>query len=958
MPLQPVRDGLPEGVGVSDAADGVRRFYAVTPLADWGLTVLAGIPQDAVLGPARRDALRAALGLLALAVAVLWLAWRLSRRLVAPLGHLAATARAVAGGQASMRADESLPGEFHTVATEFNRMLDSRDHAERLVRRLSGFLGALSRTQRAIIHRAPRDELLREACAACVEAGQARIASAWLREGAELQAVAWAGPAEALFGPMPAHRPVHGEAGLEDTLTGRALAEGLWAISNDLLADTRAGEWRERAEAAGVRAQAVFPLRCAGEIVGVLLLHVDEVGWFDDALADLLHQLTDDLAFALDNLLRENARVQAQRQSVADHRRFKSIFEASPMAIAVHSLDDGRLLDLNPVFAQQLGRPREALIGCLPSELGLGSPIDNPLELMQLLRRDGHLADHEVRLPGPDGGERVVLFSGELVDYGGQTALLTIGHDITARRDAERALRARESQLSGIVESAMDAIITIDAEHRVVMFNRAASDLMGVPASAVLGRPLDDFVPPDLRERHRQGLARFIAEGRSQVAIGHRGALFGARANGERFPFEAAVSRQGEGAQMTMTAVIRDLTERLAAEAAREARIVAEAASQAKTEFLSRMSHELRTPLNAMLGFAQLLADDPQERLSTRQARQLALVREAGWHLLALIDDVLDVSRIEAGQLELRLEAVPLRSLIDSALSVSAGLAARHQVQLLPPPPTLPASLAVRADATRLRQVVLNLLSNGCKYNRPGGTVAVEVHENGEAGNLRIDVVDSGVGMRPEQVAHLFEPFNRLGREDGPVEGTGLGLHLTRQLVSMMGGSISAHSVQGEGTRMCVRLPRATGVPAALALPAPPPDRGGAWPPHDVLLSGSVLYVEDNPVNLLLVEQFMLRWPDVRLASASNGSAGLERLRSERFDLVLLDMQLPDMHGTEVLHSLRAERLQAGTPVVALSASAMPQAVEAALAAGAAEYWTKPLDLSRLAADLQRFLRP
>ena len=1084
---------LPTGVRLGTGIDGVRRFYAVTPVRDWPLAAVAGTPEEAVLAPARRDALRAALALALLTTLVGFLAWRLSRRLVAPLEHLAATARAVAQGQRAARADERLPGEFSTVAGEFNRMLDSRDQAqarlseserrfremldtvelfavaadvdgritycndfflkrtgwtlpelagedygercvpperradreswrhglredqlpahaeaailtrsgerrlvrwsstmlrdeqgtvigrasigedvtdqrraEQQVRRLSGFLQALTRTQRAIIHRCPRDELLHEACDACVDAGQARMASAWLRQSSEegefLVSTAWAGPAERLFGRMPARRNLADPA-LAGTLTGHALAEGLWGISRDLLHDPLAADWRDQATTAGVLAQAVFPLRCAGEVIGVLLLHVDEPDWFDDSLVDLLHQLTDELAFALDNLQREEARLAAEQRAAIDHRRFKSIFEASPMGIAVRTLGDGRLLDLNPVFARRVGRPREELIGKSLYDLGLGMSMDDHRRLMSAMRSDARLRDFEARVRDAGGVERVLLFNGELIDYDGRPALLTISHDITERRHAEESLLAREQQLTGIVETAMDAIITIDASQTVVMFNRAASQMFGLPAEQALGRHLDDFIPAELLQRHREGLQAFIDSGRERVAIGHLRRLYGVRSNGERFPFEAAVSRQGEGERMTMTAVIRDLTDRLAAEAAREARIVAEAASHAKTEFLSRMSHELRTPLNAMLGFAQLLSDDPREPLSARQRRHLELTREAGWHLLALIDDVLDVSRIEAGQLDMQIEPVPLKPLIDSALSVTATLAARHRVRLRgPAPAALAGPLAVRADATRLRQVVLNLLSNGCKYNRPGGWVAVEVHLGEEGDSVCIEVVDDGVGMNREQMAHLFEPFNRLGREHGVIEGTGIGLHLTRQLVLKMGGTIDAQSDPGQGTRMRVRLPRArpdsadAQVQGGAALPSAAAGQA-SHATGEGTLAGDILYVEDNPVNLLLVEQFLLRWPDVRLHSADTGGAGLARLRDRRYDLVLLDMQLPDMHGTELLQQLAQERLLAQAPVVALSASAMPEAVDAALAAGAVEYWTKPLNLARLGADLRRFLR-
>ncbi|MFZ5550550.1 MAG: PAS domain S-box protein [Pseudomonadota bacterium] len=1072
------RRATPEGLGPGIGIDGVRRFYAAELLPSWGWIVLAGTPEDEVMAPARGELARAAAGLTGLTLLVLWLAWRLSRRLVAPLQHLAATAAAVAQGRPEARADEQLPGELGEVAVEFNRMLDSRDQAQarlatsekrfremldtvelfaiaadregritycndcflrrtgwsfdelngedfgercipperrggrerwreavregrlpphseaailtrsgerRLVRwsstvlrdeqgavvgrasigedvtdqrraelqvqRLTGFLAALSRIQRAISHRVEREVLLQEACSACVDAAQARIASAWWVEPGGLVAQAWAGPAEALFGPMPARRDPN-TAGFADTLTGRALSCGLAGVSNRIADDPQAADWRERAESAGVQAQAVFPLRCAGEIVGVLLLHVDAAHWFDEPLVDLLRQLADDLAFALDNLQRERSRIEAQRQSALDHRRFKSIFDASPMGIAVRTLDDSRLLDVNPVFAQRVGLAREQLIGRSMGELGVGmSPADHE-RLMALMREHGRARDFEARVRDANGRERDVVFNAELIEYGDRPAVLTISHDMTDRREAERRLAARERQLAGIVETAMDAIVTVDAAQRIVMFNRAAAELFRVPAEQVLGQSLDDFVPPDLLERHKRGIRAFAEGSREQVVIGNRRLLYGVRTDGERFPFEAAVSRQGEGERMTMTAVIRDLSERVAAEAAREARTLAELASRAKTDFLSRMSHELRTPLNAMLGFAQLLSDDPREPLSPRQQRHLALTREAGWHLLALIDDVLDVSRIEAGEMDMRSEPVVLQPLIESALSVSATLAARHRVRLAPAP-VLPPGLAAQADATRLRQVVLNLLSNGCKYNHPGGQVVVEVRDEGE--RVCLDVVDDGAGMNEEQLAHLFEPFNRLGREKGTVEGTGIGLHLTRQLVLKMGGSIEAASTPGLGTRMRVCLPRARANGAA----AKSAGRGATErvAASDCALEGAVLYVEDNPVNLMLVEQFLLRWPCVQLFSADTAEGGLARLRAERFDLVLLDMQLPDMHGTELLVALRREGLLGTTPVVALSASAMPEAVDAALAAGATEYWTKPLDLARLGSDLRRFLR-
>lgn len=792
--------------------------------------------------------------------------------------------------------------------------------AEQQVRRLTGFMQAMTRTQRAIIRRAARRELLQEACDACVGAGHALVASAWFcdRDGA-LRLEASAGPFERVFGP-PEQRWDPREPGNHGTLTARAVIQGKIGIDND----------HHNPSFADVRGLAVFPLLSGEQIVGVLKLNVDEPGWFDTPLVELLTQLCEELSFALDNLRREALQAELSRQAATDHARFKTIFEAAPLGIALRDAADGWMIDVNPTFAQRVGLPREALLGHHMAERGIGlSPEDNA-RMMAQVREHASVRDFEVQVRDPDGSERDVLINGELIEHDGRPALLTFSHDITERRRMLRALAEREQQLAGIVETAMDAILTVDARRRIVMFNQAASQMFGVPAAEALGQTLDRFIPP--------------GPGPVQAAL---------RGNGEPFPIDASVSRLGVGDQALMTVVVRDRTELVAAAAAREARIAAEAASQAKTDFLARMSHELRTPLNAMLGFAQLLGDDPREPLSERQRHHLGLTREAGWHLLALIDDVLDVSRIEAGRLEINLGAVPLRPLLDSALSVSAALASRHRVELRGGHRSLPESLAVLADPTRLRQVVLNLLSNGCKYNRPGGVVDVRAAVAGDT--LVLEVVDNGVGMTNEQLAHLFEPFNRLGREGGHIEGTGIGLHLTRELVHLMGGTIEVRSTMQEGTAVRLRLPLAGALSTPpLPMPAPHP----AQPPASAAaLAGSVLYIEDNPVNLMLVEQFLARWPGVRLTGAETGRAGLACLRDGVFDLLLLDMQLPDMHGVDVLAALHADPPPGVPPVVALSASAMPGAVDEARRAGAAEYWTKPLDLNRLAADLRRYLR-
>jgi CheY-like chemotaxis protein len=345
-----------------------------------------------------------------------------------------------------------------------------------------------------------------------------------------------------------------------------------------------------------------------------------------------------------------------------------------------------------------------------------------------------------------------------------------------------------------------------------------------------------------------------------------------------------------------------------------------------------------------MLGFAQLMHDDAAKASGERLQERTSLVLDAGRHLLALVDDVLDVSRIEAGQLHLDLRPVSLDEQLDKAMALCGPLALRRGVQLRADYRGLPLR-AVRADALRLRQALLNLLSNAVKYNRPGGRVWLAATGEGPDW-MRIDVCDDGPGITPEQAEHLFEPFNRLGREHGQVEGTGLGLVLTRQLVELMQGRLEIDSAPGRGTRASVLL-RLADAPALqlAALDAAPASQ--AEP------QGVVLYIEDNPVNLLLVQQLLERWPAVRLLQAESGAEGIALAGTHRPGLVLLDMQLPDMDGIAVLQTLQRDPATRALRIVVLSASAMEDEVLRARAHGARDYWTKPLDFGAFLAGVR-----
>ncbi len=375
--------------------------------------------------------------------------------------------------------------------------------------------------------------------------------------------------------------------------------------------------------------------------------------------------------------------------------------------------------------------------------------------------------------------------------------------------------------------------------------------------------------------------------------------------------------------------------ERHAALLADRARRTAEDANRAKTEFLAQMSHELRTPLNAMLGFAQLLSTDKSEALSTTQAERVRLITHAGWHLLGLVNDVMDISRIESRRFEVTNVAGDISSILDEALALTQPLARANGVELSEQPVSQFGIGAV-ADPRRLLQVLLNLLSNACKYNRPGGHVRVDVTHAGA--EVLLDVVDDGVGMTEEHLSHLFEPFNRLGNEGNAIEGSGLGLTLARQLVGLMKGRLEIASSLTSGTRARLVLPSCSSPLKVIA-----GDTG--YRRQAARDAKVILYIEDDPVNQILVEQMLLRREGVTLLLAENGEDGIEMARQHKPDLVLLDMHLPDMSGFDVLNALRDDASTENLPVVALSANAIEADVARAFEIGAVDYWTKPLQL-------------
>lgn len=389
----------------------------------------------------------------------------------------------------------------------------------------------------------------------------------------------------------------------------------------------------------------------------------------------------------------------------------------------------------------------------------------------------------------------------------------------------------------------------------------------------------------------------------------------------------------------------RELT--LALQAADEQSVALKSASQAKSDFLASMSHELRTPLNAVIGFSELMRMNAvAEPLTHRQEQAVDHILTAGRHLLCLIEEVLDLSRIEAGGLSMSIERVDPQLVIREVCESLRPEAVAAGIDLKGPPPT--AGMGVTADRTRLRQVLLNLISNAIKYNSAGGTVLVEARQDGQG--VTISVHDTGAGIPKSRMNELFQPFNRLGRESSAVGGAGIGLAVSRRLAEAMGGSLNAKSIENEGSTFTLKLPGARlDAQTVVASPVQPLMRP-LIPGRDAV----VLYVEDNPSNVALMRHVVSALGSIRLHVAETGETGLALARDLGPDIIILDINLPDMSGFDVKVRLDADPLTQDIPVMALSASAMPRDVKQGRAAGFVDYMTKPFDIAALARALQK----
>jgi len=556
----------------------------------------------------------------------------------------------------------------------------------------------------------------------------------------------------------------------------------------------------------------------------------------------------------------------------------------------------------------------------------------------------------ECRIIGPDGAvEWIEVRAVPEIGRGGDAVWHGFAAVVTGRKSVELDLRRSKDLWEmaaiatglGIVQFDNDAT-SLTLDHRASLMHllpSAPTSRLGVDEWLALLRPEDRApVSSDLRR---------ACDSQEPLVIRYR-----LHATSAILELSAHRVAHAHSRLVEIVGTCRDVTGQVSAELLRRNKEAAERASRAKSEFLSRVSHELRTPLNGILGFAQLMALDAKNALNGVQLSRLKTLQMAGNQLLALIDDMLEIARIEREDFALECGPLDAAVLAQACVTVVHPLATELGVFL---PDVQRQPCPAMANVRALEQVLTNLLSNAIKYNRTGGRVTLTMRS--QPGLLLIDVGDEGRGMTKEQQVRLFQPFDRLGAERSGIPGSGLGLVIARELMRAMGGDLSVQSAPKVGTTFTVALPTPSSVEKS---PSRVCGRLGASPSPSgeeaVAAMRHVLYIEDEAVNVLLMEEVFRLRPNWRLTVAGKGAEGVGCAVKERPDLVLVDMNLPDMSGLQVIEQLRACDATRHLPCIALSADALCEQIDAALRAGFDEYWTKPIDITRVLEDLANAL--
>jgi PAS domain S-box-containing protein len=660
----------------------------------------------------------------------------------------------------------------------------------------------------------------------------------------------------------------------------------------------------------------------------------------------------------------------ALQSAILSSANFSSIATDAKGVIQIFNVGAERMLGyaaaevLNRITPADISDPQEVIARAKALSLELGTTIAPGFEALVFKASRGIEDIYELTYIRKDGSRFPALVSVTALRDAQDAIIgyLLIGTDNTARKQVEaeqkkldQRLRDQQFYTRSLIESHIDALVITDPLGIITDVNKQMEALTGCTRDELIGAPFKNYFTDPARAD--AGIKLALQEKKvtdyELTARDREGKTTEVSYNATTF-YDRYRVLQG------VFAAARDVTDRqLNQQALRKtnveleiAKSAAEKANLAKSDFLSSMSHELRSPLNAILGFAQLM-ESASPAPTDSQKESIAQILQAGWHLLKLINEILDLSVIEAGRVSLSTEPVSLGEVMSECQAMLEPEAQQRGIRMTFP--QFASQVFVSADRTRLKQVIINLLSNAIKYNKEQGTVVVACNTS-TPGRTRISVADTGIGLSPNKISQLFQPFNRLGQEAvGGVAGTGIGLVVTKRLVELMGGNLGIESTVGEGSTFWCEL--ISSDPPQLGAETVETAARDKTPLPIGMPLHTLLYVEDNQANMKLVEQIIARRPDIRLLTAVNGHLGIELARKELPTVILMDINLPGISGVAAMEILREDPATAHIPVVALSANANPRDIEVSLAKGFFRYLTKPIKIKEFTETLNAALQ-
>lgn len=903
---------------------------------------------------------------------------------------------------------------IYFIARNINQAEEGMVYANRLY-------ATLSQVNQAIARLKSQQELFESICKIAVDFGKFRLTWVGLfdHDSGYLTPVAIHSSAGLK---LPFEAINAREMPFKEGLIGVALTSGQAQFSDDLTVDHRTMHWRKIALKDDYRSAAVIPIRQMGQVVGLLNLYAADAGFFMvREEQSLLEQIGLDISFALDAMATEAERRWAEEMLRESEQKFSILFEKSSFAVSLSRLPEGIIVNINEAFERAFGYAKQEVIGKTSLDLGINPDSEGRARILAALSEYGSVRNQELALHTKSGELRIFSVNIDLVDISGQKYILNATQDINDQKQAEEQIQRQLKYLSALrmidiaISSSFDLHVILD-----VVLQQVLSQL-GVDASAILlfnaqlqtieyaascgfrsealhytdlklgegfaGQAVIERKTIHISDLMETGgkLARSLllehesfveyygtplivkGEVKGVLEIYHRSHLKG---DAEWLEFLEALAGQAaiaiDNAQLfeNLQRAKLELEHRVAERTAELNRTNTELehASQIKDEFLANMSHELRTPLTSILGLSESLLEQRRASLNEHQQRSLQIIASSGRHLLELINDILDLSKIEAGKFDYYPQPISVDEICRSSLAFVKSQAVKKSITVTYLNEVTLSK--IYADPRRLKQILVNLLSNAVKFTREQGEVILQVKADLEQDIIKFSVIDNGIGIAPQDLRRLFQPFvqvdSGLNRQH---EGTGLGLALVQKLTDLHGGSVHVESEVGKGSRFTVNLACKQDEIAKLenlqSQTTRPFKEQVKQTEDSIEMSsqrGVILLAEDNMPNILTISEY-LKSHGYEVVVAHDGSEALKKAEAMNPDLILMDIQMPVMDGLEAIARLRGNVRFADTPIIALTALAMPGDRERGLLAGANEYMSKPVSLKALLREITRLLR-